>query len=132
MTCVAYTLSHLRKTLLGNEKNPIDNAPQTNQDSRPRSDPTLELHSKAASSVGITSTFQRSKHKKQFWRKADKKNMYRKSPIFSIWSTDRVLYFYMVLRVPIVSYYKYGNFCNTQTPCHESGHSIYLCQQFGK
>ena len=48
-------------------------APQTNPDSHPRSEPALELHSRAASSVGITSPFQRSQHRKQFRRKADKK-----------------------------------------------------------
>ena len=32
-----------------------------------------ELHSRAASSVGITSPFQRSQKSKQFWRKADNK-----------------------------------------------------------
>ena len=48
-------------------------APQTNLDSQPRSVPALELHSRAASSVGITSPFQRSQHRKQFRRKADKK-----------------------------------------------------------
>ena len=39
--------------------NTIDKAPKTNPDTRPRSEPTLELHSRAASSVGITSPFQR-------------------------------------------------------------------------
>ena len=37
------------------------------------SKPALELHSRAASSVGITSPFQRSQHRKQFPRKADNK-----------------------------------------------------------
>ena len=50
--------------------NPIDKAPQTNPDSWPRSEPALELHSRAMSSVGLTSPFQRSQHRKQFWRKA--------------------------------------------------------------
>ena len=45
-------------------------APQTNPDSRPRSEPTLKLHSRATSSEGITSP---SQHRKQFLRKADKK-----------------------------------------------------------
>ena len=40
---------------------------------RPRSEPALELHSRAASSVGFTSLFQRSQHRKQFRRKADNK-----------------------------------------------------------
>ena len=31
----------------------------------------LELHSRAASSVGVTSPFQWSQHRTQFWRKAD-------------------------------------------------------------
>ena len=35
--------------------------------------PTLELHSRAGSIVGVTSPFQWSRHRKQFWRKADKK-----------------------------------------------------------
>ena len=48
-------------------------APQTNLDTRPRSQPTLELHSMATSSVGIMSPFQWSQYKKQFRRKADKK-----------------------------------------------------------
>ena len=33
---------------------------QTNPNTQPRSEPALELHSRAASSVGITSPFQRS------------------------------------------------------------------------
>ena len=33
----------------------------------------LRLHSRAASSVGVTSPFQRSQHRKQFWRRADHK-----------------------------------------------------------
>ena len=48
-------------------------APQTNPDSQPRSELTLELHSRATSSVGVMSAFQRSQHRKQFWRKADNK-----------------------------------------------------------
>ena len=48
--------------------------PQTNPDSQPRSVPALELHSRAASSVGVMTPFQRSQHRKQFRRKADKKN----------------------------------------------------------
>ena len=44
----------------------------------PRSELALELHSRAASSVGGTSPFPRSQHRKQFWRKADKK-MYSSS-----------------------------------------------------
>ena len=36
--------------------------------------PTLELHSRAASSVGITSPLQRSQHRKQFLRKAENNN----------------------------------------------------------
>ena len=52
-------------------------------DTRPRSEPTLELHSRAASSVGVTSPFQRSQHRKQFRRRADKKKevLYRHNPI---------------------------------------------------
>ena len=46
-------------------------APQTNPDSWPRSELALELHSR--SSVGVTSHLQRSRHRKQFRRKADKK-----------------------------------------------------------
>ena len=42
-----------------------------------RSEPALELHSRATSSVGITSPFQRSQHRKQFRRKADKKKIFR-------------------------------------------------------
>ena len=53
--------------------NPIDKAPQTNLDSRPRSEPALELHSRAVSSEGVMSPFQRSQHRKQFRRKADNK-----------------------------------------------------------
>ena len=53
----------------------INKAPQTNPDSRLRSAPALELHSTAESSVGITSPFQRSRHRKQFRRKADKKKL---------------------------------------------------------
>ena len=37
------------------------------------SEPALEPHSRAASSVGVTSPFQRSQHRKQFQRKVDKK-----------------------------------------------------------
>ena len=48
-------------------------APQTNPDSQPRSEPALELHSRVASSVGVTSPLQQPRHRKQFWRKADKK-----------------------------------------------------------
>ena len=55
--------------------NPIDKAPQTNPDSRHRSEPALELNSRAASSVGITSPFQQSQHREQFRRKADKKKI---------------------------------------------------------
>ena len=50
--------------------NPIDKASQTNPDSQPRSESTLEIYSRAASSVGITSPFQWSQHRKQFSRKA--------------------------------------------------------------
>ena len=50
-----------------------DIAPQTNLDSLPKSKPALELHSRAVSSVGIKSPFQRSQHRKQFQREADKK-----------------------------------------------------------
>ena len=46
--------------------NPSDKAPQTNPDSQPRSEPAPELYSRAASSVGVTSPFQRSQHRKQF------------------------------------------------------------------
>ena len=72
--CDVISPSEKHWALLGNEENPIDEAPQTNPDTWPRSEPTLELHSRAASSVGITSPFQRSQHRKQFQRKADKKN----------------------------------------------------------
>ena len=41
--------------------------------SGPRTEPSLELHSRAASSVGVKSPFQQSQHRKQFRRKADKK-----------------------------------------------------------
>ena len=61
--------------------NQIDKAPQTNPDSRPRSAPSLKLLSRATSSVGITSLFQRSQQWKQFWRKADNNNL--KSPSFN-------------------------------------------------
>ena len=50
-----------------------DIAPQTNPDSPPRSEPALGLHSRAASSVGVTSLFQRSQHRKPFRRRADHK-----------------------------------------------------------
>ena len=36
-------------------------------------EPALELQSRATSSVGVMSSFQQSRHKKQFRRKADKK-----------------------------------------------------------
>ena len=62
---------------------PIDKAPQTNQDSGPKSVPTLELHSWAASSVGITSPFQRSQHRKQFQRKVDNKKTPRNHPSYT-------------------------------------------------
>ena len=39
--------------------------------SSPRSEPALQLHSRAASSVGGTSLFPQSQHRKQFWRRAD-------------------------------------------------------------
>ena len=39
----------------------------------PDQNQTLELHSRAEPSVGVMSPFQRSQHRKQFWRKADKK-----------------------------------------------------------
>ena len=48
--------------------------PQTDPDSQPRLVPAQELHSRAGSRVGITSLFQRSQHRKQCRRKADKKN----------------------------------------------------------
>ena len=44
-----------------------------NPDSRPGSVPALQLHSRAASSVGVTLPFQQSQHRKQFRRKADNK-----------------------------------------------------------
>ena len=50
-------------------------SPQTNPDSWPRSALTLELLSRAASSVGVTSPFQRSQHRKQFWRRVDHKKV---------------------------------------------------------
>ena len=51
-------------------------APQTNPDSQRRTAPTLELLSRAVSSVGVTSPIQRSQHRKQFWRRVDhKKNV---------------------------------------------------------
>ena len=53
--------------------NPTDKAPQTNSDSWPRSAPALELLSRAASSVGVTSPFQWSQRRKQLWRRADQK-----------------------------------------------------------
>ena len=53
-----------------------------NPDSRPRSEPTLELNSRAASSVGIMSPFQRSQHRKQFRRKADKKTQKTCTKVF--------------------------------------------------
>ena len=63
--------------------NPIDKPLHTNRDSRPRSAPTLELHSRAASSVGITSPLQRSRHRKQFQRKANNNN--KKTPFTWGW-----------------------------------------------
>ena len=39
-------------------------APQTNPDSQFKSEPALELHSGAASSVGVISPFQRSRQRK--------------------------------------------------------------------
>ena len=60
--------------------NPIDNAPQTNPDSWPRSEPAPELHSRAASSIGIKSPFQQSQHRKQFWRRVDHKKTVSLSP----------------------------------------------------
>ena len=51
----------------------LDKSPQTNPDSQPRSAPALELLSSAESSVGVTSPFQRSQHREQYRRKADKK-----------------------------------------------------------
>ena len=62
--------------------NPNDNdceniiiTPQTNPDSQPRSEPALELQSRAASKVGDTSPFQWSQYRKQFLRKADHKKI---------------------------------------------------------
>ena len=49
----------------------MNKAPQTNLDTQPRTEPALELHSRAASSVGVTSPFQQSEHRKQFWRRVD-------------------------------------------------------------
>ena len=40
-------------------------------DTQPRSEPALEQHRRPSSSVGITSPFQWSQHRKQFQRKAD-------------------------------------------------------------
>ena len=54
--------------------NPIDKAPQTNPALQPRSEPALELHSKAASNVDITSPLQWSQHRKQFMRRKAEKN----------------------------------------------------------
>ena len=56
--------------------NPIDKALQTNPDSRPRSEPALELHRRAVSSVGITSQFQQSQNRKQFRKRADHKKLW--------------------------------------------------------
>ena len=60
-------------------------APQTNPDSRPRSVPALELHSRAASSVGITSPFQQSQQRKQFRRKADNEKITKARIIIKIY-----------------------------------------------
>ena len=53
--------------------NPIDKAPQTNPDSRPRSAPALDLLSRAASNVGVMLPLQRSQHRKQFRRRVEHK-----------------------------------------------------------
>ena len=65
--------------------NPIDKAPQTNLDSQPRSEPPIELHNRAASSVSITSPFQQSQNRKQFWKKADNK----KVKFFFVWRGEK-------------------------------------------
>ena len=57
-------------------RNPIEKALQLNPDSLTRLEPALELHSRAASSVGVTSPFQRSQHRKQF-RRREEKNIYK-------------------------------------------------------
>ena len=48
-------------------------APQTNLDSQPKSEPALELLSRALSSVGVIVPFQQSQHREQSWRRADRK-----------------------------------------------------------
>ena len=45
----------------------------TSEPNYPRSAPTLELHSRTVSNVSVTSPFQRSQHRKQFWRKVNHK-----------------------------------------------------------
>ena len=52
----------------------------TNLDSSPRSEPALELNSRAASIVGCMSPFPWSQHRKQFWRRAD--NSKKKTEFF--------------------------------------------------
>ena len=63
---------------------------QPNLDSPPRSEPTLELHSRAMSSVGINSLFQWSQHRTQFWRKAEKNNSEYWSIIWSMQSIQKI------------------------------------------
>ena len=57
-----------------------------NPDSWPRSVPALELHSRAASRVGVTSPFQQSQHREQFRRKANKKNWPKDSKKQAVWA----------------------------------------------
>ena len=45
----------------------------TNPDTLSWSEPALDLHSRATSSVGVTSPFQQSQHRKKFRKRADKK-----------------------------------------------------------
>ena len=54
----------------------------------PGSEPTLELHSRAATSVGGTSPLRLSQHMKKFQMKADDKkteNSKLKCPVFRSW-----------------------------------------------
>ena len=65
----------ISQDLLGKRK-PNWQSSSTNQDSSPRSEPAIELNSRA--SVSGTSPFPWSQHKKQFQRRKDKKNLYKR------------------------------------------------------
>ena len=73
--CTAPLISPLEnhRPLIGNEETQLTKLLKSILDSQPRSEPALKLHSRAASSVGITSPFQQSQHKRKLLQKINQK-----------------------------------------------------------